>query len=208
MSLKIEREKRSVALFKPEDRRQMADLLEAITSAATEAGPKRVGDTDDNSPVHLAVVAYDAFKAKALRRATNVGITALRKGVWRDLLGEHPPRKDVLDPEGDPIETFDQDAAVGFNVDTIALPLVLLSIDRAQFDAPEEEPGQSLADLLASVPSDLTEFVDDLSDPDFSRIYSEAVRVNTEAGPDPKWSASSWHELTSAVMSRSDSASD
>lgn len=192
MSLKIEREKRSVALFKPEDRRQMADLLEAITSAATEAGPKRVGDTDDNSPVHLAVVAYDAFKAKALRRATNVGITALRKGVWRDLLGEHPPRKDVLDPEGDPIETFDQDAAVGFNVDTIALPLVLASIDLDQFDSEAERD----------------EFVDNLSDPDFSRIYSEAVRVNTEAGPDPKWSASSWHELTSAVMSRSDSASD
>lgn len=191
MSLKIEREKRSVALFKPEDRRQMADLLEAITSAATEAGPKRVGDTDDNSPVHLAVVAYDAFKAKALRRATNVGITALRKGVWRDLLGEHPPRKDVLDPEGDPVETFDQDTAVGFNVDTIALPLVLASIDLDQFDSEAERD----------------EFVDNLSDPDFSRIYSEAVRVNTEAGPDPKWSASSWHELTSAVMSRSDSAS-
>jgi hypothetical protein len=192
VSLKIEREKRSVALFKPEDRRQMAELLEAINTAATEAGPKRIGDTDENSPVHLAAVAYDEFKAKALKRATKVGITALKGKAWRALLTEHLPRKDVLDDEGEVVESWPQDAQAGFNVDTMALPLVLLSIDADQFEST----------------ADLEEFVDDLSDPDFSRIYSEAVRVNTEAGPDPKWSASSWHELTSAVMSRSAETSD
>jgi hypothetical protein len=124
VSLKIEREKRSVALFKPEDRRQMAELLEAINTAATEAGPKRIGDTDENSPVHLAAVAYDEFKAKALKRATKVGITALKGKAWRALLTEHLPRKDVLDDEGEVVESWPQDAQAGFNVDTMALPLV------------------------------------------------------------------------------------
>lgn len=190
MSLKVEREQRDVALYKPEDRRRLDELREDIQKAAATDTPKRLNDTD--SPTRAAVAAHEEFKKKALRRATHVKITALRGRDWRELLAVHPPRKDVLDDQGEVVESFAQDAQVGFNVETIARPLVVASIDLDQFDTNVERD----------------EFVDDLSDPDFSRIYSEAVRVNTEAGEDPKWSASSWLEQTSAVMSRSDETSD
>lgn len=190
MSLKIEREKRSVPLFKPEDRRELDELRMALQNAALADGPRRINDTD--SPAKAAAAAHEEFKAKALKRATKVGITALRGQEWRNLLAAHPPRKDVLDGEGEVVESFPQDAEVGFNVDTIALPLVLASIDADQFDSD----------------ADRAEFVDDLSDPDFSRVFSQCVRVNTEGSEDPKWSASSWLEQTSAAISNSDESSD
>lgn len=190
MTLSIERRTAVVHLFHPDDEEHLADLSRAIESAAVAAGPKRIADDD---PVKTAAAGYDKALAKAKRSGTPVKLTALSRKAWRTLLAAHPPRQDVRDGEGEVTQSWPEDRQAGFNTETIADPLVVVSVDlEGQFDTEDERHA----------------FVDDLSDPAFSRLYSEAVRLNTEAGPDPKFSASSWLEQTSAVMSRSDDLSD
>lgn len=194
MGLKAERRRERVPLFTNDDTDQLAILAREIEQAVGAADPKRIGDT----PVQTATEAYDAFMAEAKERATWVNIVALPGRAWRALLAEHPPRKDVTDEQGEVVESWPQDAQYGFNVDAISRPLLVggathpPSLDVAQFDSVTE----------------LEEFVDDLADPQFNKLVSAAVRLNTETGPDPKFSASSWLEVTSAVMSRSQAEED
>lgn len=187
MGLKIARDTDTVPLYNRADMKRIAELGDAIEEATIVVGPKRVADAD---PVLEAVAEYDEFKAAATERATKVEITALPTSEWRKLLAEHPPRRDVIEDE-EVVESFPQDHAQGFNIESIADPLVKASLTPDQFDDRAE----------------LEQFVEDLSDPHFSLIFSAAVKLNTEAGPDPKFSASSWLARTSAVMSRSDESS-
>lgn len=179
---KVERRKEQVPLFTNEDQDRLTELLDAIEEASVSAGPQRVAD----APVKDAAEAYDSFLAEAVERAEMVGITALPGRKWRELMASHPPRPAVTDDEGDVVQSFPQDQREGFNVETIAQPLVVASVDLDQFDDEAEREA----------------WVDDLDDPKFSRLYSAAVRINTRGGPDPKFSASSWLDQTSAVMSR------
>lgn len=180
---KVERYHEDVPLFTNADRLHIQDLERDLEQAAVSAGPARKGDV----PLESAVAAYDQFKAEALERATMVGMTALPGKEWRELLAAHPPRREVKDEEGEVTESWPQDEGAGCNVDTIARPLVIACLDLAQFDSDR----------------DREEWVDDLSDPDFNRLTSDAFRLNSDAGPNPKWSASSWLDRTSFAMSRS-----
>lgn len=190
MALTIERRTTVVRLFHSDDEEHLADLLRAVETAAIAAGPKRVGD---DIPVKTATTAYDKALAKADKSGTPVKMTALSRKAWLALLADHPPRADVRDSEDKVTESWPEDRAAGFNVETMADPLVVVSIDmEGQFSSENERQA----------------FVDDLSDPAFSRLYNRALSLNTEGSPDPKFSASSWLEQTSAVMSRSDDLSD
>lgn len=193
MGLKVQRPTRRIPLYQSDDQERLADLARAMERAVMEAlegegGPKRINDT----PARDAGEAYDAFKAEALERATHVNITALSGREWREMLAAHPPREDALDDEGKVVESWPQDHEVGFNVQEMSVPLVIACVDIDQFDDEAERE----------------EFVNDLAAPQFRRLYTAVYRVNTEEGPDPKFSASSWLDQTSAVMSRLQAAED
>lgn len=185
MGLKTpERRKERVPLYTNDDQDRLVELLDAMEAASVEAGPTRLTD----APVQEAALAYDAFLAEATQRADHAAITALKKTDWRELLAAHPPRKPVMEEDGQTVaERFPEDERHGFNAETIAQPLVLASLDQDQFDSPDGvEP-----------------WVDELDDQAFSRIFSAAVRINEGRGPNPNFSASSLIAQTSAAMSRS-----
>lgn len=181
---KIARRTEQVPLYTNEDQDRLTELLDAIEEAraASLSAPARRGD----APVTEAAAAYDAFVPEAIARASLVNITALPKKQWRKMLLDYPPRADVTNEAGEVVERFPEDRQHGFNVELIADPLVVASIDLDQFDSEDERQ----------------EWVDELDDPKFSRIFSAAVRINGRDIPDPKWSASSWIALTSGLMSR------
>lgn len=179
---KVGRRTERVPLFTNDDQDRLVELMDAIDEARAAVGPTRVGD----APVLEAAKAYDDFLPKAMTRAETVYITALPRARWRTMLVDYPPRRDVTDDERDVLESFPQDQQHGFNVELMARPLVIESIDLDQFNSEDERD----------------EWVDDLDDPKFSRIFSAAVRINERGTPDPKFNASSWIALTSAVMSR------
>jgi hypothetical protein len=118
-------------------------------------------------------------------------MAAMPRKAYGALLVEHPPRDDVRAPDttgpdgetipGEVTETFEQDATFGFDVDGMSEPLVLGCLRAWDDDArPEDEPRQFDTD------DDLVAFADDLSDAEFSRLFSAAVQLNRGGGPDPK----------------------
>lgn len=183
----VERATDEIPLWANDDRLRLNELELELNEASVTAGPKRMND----APVVEAAAAYDAFKAEALGRSQVVHITALPGPKWRFLLADHPPRDDVKNDDGEVTDSWPQDQEHGFNIETIARPLVIASLDLDQFDDDDAREA----------------WVDDLDDPTFSRIYSAAVRINERGGADPKWSASSWVAQTSAAILRSLEAS-
>lgn len=151
----------------------MADAQRAVTQAASNS-PTRIGD--DNG-VQAATTAYNDYLDKAVKRGVKVELHAVGRKVWRDLVAKHPPREtttvgpSVTAPDGTVTEgektvtVHEADEQWGFNYETLADDLVPACVDSAKFDEA---------------------FLDGLSDGDWSKLYSAAVRRNTEEGPSPK----------------------
>lgn len=162
-----------VPLFEPADQARLADLAQEAARAIELAGPQRVGD---GTPARDAAAEYDALHAEAKDRARWIELEALPRKAWRALLMEHPARmveQTVKADDGTESTTevvHDEDANVGFNVETIAEPLVKASIKAGQFP--------SIADRDA--------FLDDLSDPNFTRLFGAAVLLNRQDITPPK----------------------
>lgn len=153
----------TVTLFQGDDFDLERALRREVEVAAVKADdPKRIGD----SPAVMAAAdAYDAFVAEAATRGVAVKLQALRRNDWRAMVRKHVAREDN-----------DVDAAWGFNYETMCDDLVPASVILGeQFKSLAERDG----------------FLDSLSDADFSSLYSEAVRLNQGAGPDPKVRVSS-----------------
>lgn len=153
----------TVTLFQGNDFDAERRLRRAVETAAVKAdNPKRIGDSPD---VMAAAEAYDAFVAEAAARGITVTLQALRRKDWRPLVAKHVPREDN-----------DTDAAWGFNYETMCDDLV---------------PASVVLGVQFMSTTDRDDFLDSLSDADFSSLYSEAVRLNQGAGPDPKVRVSS-----------------
>jgi len=178
----------TVILWHGDDYQPLADLLKDVETAATTAvmdGPARLGDDPGTKS---ASAAYDAFREEALERATRVEMRALGRKAWRSLLGEHSPRKISEKAEdGTEHEVMHPDDQIGWNAETLPEPLVKACLVPDQFESAETRD----------------EWLDGLSDPEFSRLYSAAVGLNISGGPDPKARLSSLLDLTSTETSKS-----
>ena len=141
-----------VVLFQGDDLARIDELLEAVNSAISAKGPRRLGD----SPAQDAAKAHDDFVTEASERAEKITLHALPRRKWREMQVKHAPREDN-----------DEDALYGFNFDEMGDDLVPASI---------ESPDYAKTD----------EFLDSLSDGQFSRLYSAAVVLNKGGGELPK----------------------
>lgn len=151
------------------------DPLNERLSAVVQAAPsaRRIGDSDALADAQRA---YDEFADEALDRAARITLQAMGHRKWRDLLLANPPR------EGD-----EDDEAAGFNVEEFGYTVVPASIAPGQFDSDRERD----------------DFLDSLSDGDFSKLYSAAMGLNQNMGPDPKARLSSPPAQTSGETSES-----
>lgn len=150
-----------VVLYQGDDLARVQDFVERMKRAAVaSADPQRLGDDVEG----LASIAaeYDEFIVGAVERGVTVRVEALPGRKYRAMMAEHPPRKPLRDDDGAVVESWPDDEANGFNVETISDPLVKACADERE------------------------DFIDDLSDGNFSRLFEAAVRVNETAGPDPK----------------------
>lgn len=213
MSITHNRPWTTVILFQGSDLDPLADRAAAYRRALVErvaaksSAPLRVGDEDpdaedgESSPLQRAALEYDEYADASIERGTHVRLAAVARKVYGALLAEHPPRQPlravVIDNEtgettpGEVVEGYEQDGEVGFDVDGIAEPLILGCLrawdgwtdpDGNEWTPvrPDDEARQFDTD------ADLVAFVDGLSEPEFSRLFSAAVQLNRGGGPDPK----------------------
>lgn len=158
----------TVTLFQGEDYDRERELRAAVERAAVQAdNPRRLGDSQD---VRAAAAAYDAFVEEAAERGVTVTLQALKRTQWREMVSKHPVREDN-----------DVDAGWGFNYETLCDDLVPASV----------LTGDQFHNERA-----VQDFLDELSDADFSKLYSAAHELNQAQGPDPKVRLSSRLALT------------
>lgn len=157
MSTLIPQRTDEVVLYLDEDQHQIDDLRDSVQKAIeSSATPLRLGD-DEKVSTRLA--ALKEFTTEAAERGVVVEVKSIGR-KWRTIVAEHPPR-----------EKNAEDAEWGWNVATLAdavVPLCVVSIGGQTIE------GDALQDEI-----------DAMSDGDFSRVYSAAVRINTGRGPDP-----------------------
>lgn len=198
--LSLEPETYPVVLFQGGDLARIDELMADVANAiamAEQGGPKTLDETDDEAA--KAAKRHDKFVAEATKRAVTVQCQVLNRRRWRSLLAEHPPRKKVEkvkdEDTGETTEeevTEPDDRVYGFNTETMADDLVPAAIAPGQFDTP----------------ADRDEFLDGLSDRQFSKLYSAAVKHNWGGLPDPKADLSSRVRRLSAATSTSPDPSD
>lgn len=189
----------TVLLFQGDDLDPIEERRQAFQRAlATKArGGENLRFGDDDDPVTEAAREYDDFMDGAVERAAKVRLQALPRSTFRAMVAEHPPREDVTkeDQDGETVvvESFAEDHRYGFNVETLADALVPPSvIVEDQFADEAERDG----------------FLDDLSDAEFSKVYSAAILLNQGGGPDPKVRLSSLLDRMSDETSDSPDPSD
>jgi hypothetical protein len=165
----------TVVLFQGDDYDLIEEKLAAAQTAARSSGrAARLGDDEDDlvpAEVKTRAAEYDAAVAEAVERGQTVLVEALPRKTFRGLVVEHPPREDN-----------DQDANWGFNYETLCDALVPASLPLVDRETAEAQFGSE---------AERQEFLESLSDGDFSRIYSAAIKVNQGGVPDPKASLSS-----------------
>lgn len=181
MSLTIKPNTTVVTLLQGDDLDPIVDRARSVEREVQQQ-IRRVGDSEPDVPP--AVRDFDEFMDEANERAVKVRMTQLQpRSKYKTLRNEHPPR--MVDGENGPTE-HPQDAPWGFNRETFGEALVPLCVDLDQFDS--ETARQ--------------EFLDNLSDGWFTKLYSAAVSLNQGAGPDTKV------RLSSSLAQTSDETSD
>lgn len=185
-SIVLKKRETTVILFQGDDLDPITERLDAVKRNAQINTPRRLGDAD---PLVESMGDYDTFMEGAVERAVKLKLVALGKTKYREMLSEHPPRM-VPDPDPDAedgAEVVHEDDGDGFNRATLGDDLIPACIAEGQFDTDAEA----------------AEFIEDLSDGDYSKVFSAALRLNSSLGPDPKARLSSHLEPISNETSPS-----
>jgi hypothetical protein len=200
----------TVILFQGADLDPIAERRAAYQRAELERladAPRRLGDDLPESEASEKARDHDEFMEGALERATHVKLGAVSRKKYRELLAAHPPRPDVKDPEsGEVTETFPDDQRFGFDVTAMGEPLILGCLAAWDEDIRPTQP--DVPERQFDSDRERQAFVDDLSDGEFSRLFSAAVGLNQGVGPDPKARLSSTHDRMSSAISGLLSSSD
>ena len=170
----------TVYLYQGDDLKRINELAEAVSSAISTRGPRKAGAKD---PMLAAARAHDEFVTEAKERAVQIEVGHVRRSEWRQMRADHPIRMETVkekDAEGNEVEVERPNAvdeSWGFNAESIADDLVPAAIVPGQFKSAK----------------DRDDFLDDLSDADFTTIYFAARRLNTQptAASSPKANLSS-----------------
>lgn len=201
-----------VTLFQGDDLDPITERAKDVKKVAESTIPRRIGDGDP--ALTEASKSFDDFMDDATGRAVLVGLAALPRKVFGALRAEHPPRMvadlDPDAPEGAEV-VHGGDARAGFNQDTLGDALVPVCMKRYWKIADELAAAAAAAGDEAAPPdvtrfeSDeaIAEFLDDLADGDWAKVYSAAVMLNQSMGPDPKVRLSSHLAQTSDETSTS-----
>lgn len=148
----------SIPLYQGDDLDKIESLrMDLARAKASASGPARIGDTD--ADVQAATAALTAACDDAEPRAVVVVVKALGRRQWRSLVAEHPARDGNKDDE-----------TYGANSDTFPDALLVASIVEPTFPTP----------------ADRDDFLDSLSDADFTRLWRSAFLLNRVQADDPK----------------------
>lgn len=148
----------TVLLYQGDDRTRLEELLAEVAGEVAKAGPSRVGDGA------RAVEAYNAVLPEAESRAVRVVLRALPRSRYREMVDAATETVEQVDVNDDGVKVTREVESV--NQVRFADALVPASLLEPAFDT----DGQRQA------------FLDDLSDADFSALFTEAVRLNQSRG--------------------------
>lgn len=157
----------TVHIYQGDDLARMGVLENEIDVASIEPLAERANRVAGQPGTSAAAVdaarRYQDFVEEAKGRAFAVVVEALPRKKWREVRDLHPPR------DNEPM-----DAAYGFNVDTIGEDLVQPSITTV-----------ALGDeTVLGTERERETFLDQLSEGDWSRLVSAAVKCNVgDGGP-------------------------
>jgi hypothetical protein len=176
----------SVPIYQGDDLEHLAELRMAAEIAgrkvdmAAQKAPRPLRDGDTSPAEELAQQAaaardaYDAFVDQAAERAVIVEIQALGHVRWAALVAKHQPRTRQSDGE-ELVEPDDAD----YGVDTTSFPQALLT-----YLEDERRTIVGPAELLEAAA--LVEFLAEISDGDYERLWTSGYWLNRAPGVDPK----------------------
>lgn len=130
-------------------------VAELLEALNSAISSKGIGRVGDGDPVSEAAKAHDEFVTEATPRAESIDMQPLPRKKWREIVTAHPPR-----------EGNDTDRFYGFNYETMGDDLVPASIVAPEYAKADD-------------------FLDSLSDGQFSKLFSAAVLLN-RGGDAPK----------------------
>jgi hypothetical protein len=173
----VQRRTETVYLYQGDDQVALDEALDEYQQAIVNAGPARLGDTLTTD----AAAKYDKLKDELKERAVPVTVRALGGRAFRKLLAECPPRKGN-----------EADEAAGCDTDKMSEALLEYVTDHER----------TIVAPALGAKSAVVAWLDDLSDGDYSLIFSAAMRVNRGGQPNPKASLTSRLEAISNATSQ------
>jgi hypothetical protein len=191
--MNITRRTTKVVIYQGDDDARLAELQERHEQAKAQRAAEfatgtRRGSPESPDPAPFKAALED-FITEAAERAEEIELEALGRRKFRELKAKHPARTEV-GPDGETRPVRD-DAPFGVNVTTF--PDALLAFD--------SEPYRTIKSPVLTE-DERAEFLDDIADGEFEKLWLTAYYLNTAAGGDPKLS------LLSADLESSSSSSE
>ncbi|MCW2785249.1 MAG: hypothetical protein JWP74_1766 [Marmoricola sp.] len=171
MSAILKPRTRTVKLLQGDEYDRAMELQKAIETVALDEIRRRVGDSEAIGTAK-ATADFNEFMEAAEARGIQVTLTAMGRKAYRALLNEHPPR--IVPTEDNPSAVHEDDAPLGFNIETFGDDLLMPCITSIQTPEGEWEEG------------DVAGFIDGLSDGQFNQLFNVALDLNAGQPIDPK----------------------
>lgn len=177
------RRQATVIIYQGDDLDKMGELKQIADRAQWQfdewklSENRRTGDAPvDPQP---AKDEFDAFVDEAAERATAVKVFHIGRKRFRQLKREHPARMETRLIEGKQSEvTLEEDDENGVNVDTFPDALLMFHDPATDY--------RTIVEPAFPTKEGLVEFLDEMADGDFEKLWLTAFSLNTAVGADPK----------------------